>query len=290
MHDVFAFLDTDNPVVAWAVQRGVLVSSGFASPEKTVGFASMMLGRMIAYQNAARLFNEMVIEQVRDQRFSHQISRLKGMYFFASRDEAERRIGDRRWPGFFRQSNLVELRLWSFSSPTVVDADWITHAPLSDGYKLDTNDLSWIERYWNGEPRGSAPTWEVIAEGVAVILDEGLRRRCYDFTRESFPGAEIPLLMSRLASEAGTLGGVIAPFLLRTGPDVISLRYVMRDAEFHNQQVIERMAEHPDSGHLWQLMRENETWKMPDFREWGGEFQLPQAANLAEAEANSIHH
>jgi hypothetical protein len=49
----------------------------------------------------------------------------------------------------------------------------------------------------------------LIAQGVAVVSDEKVRRECCDLVITSFPYAEISALMARLAGEAGTRGGHI---------------------------------------------------------------------------------
>ena len=80
--------------------------------------------------------------------------------------------------------------------------------------------------------------------------------------------------MSRLASEAGTRGGLIAPFLLQETDLQVRLQYFWRDDEFQDRAVIAKMAAHPDFGLLAKLMREQEEWKLPDFRQWGRVYQL----------------
>jgi hypothetical protein len=98
--------------------------------------------------------------------------------------------------------------------------------------------------------------------------------------------------MARLASEAGTRGGLTAPFLLREDEKRVQLGYLWSDAEFHDPAIIDAIAQHPDSGALGRMMAENETWKIPDFRPWGRTFELGEQ-NLPELTAfqvPSLHH
>ena len=289
---VFAFLDVDHPPVAWAVMRGMLFSADHAHPTQQFGFISFMQAGLIEHQNNPRLHNELVIEFVRKASFTRRTSRLGGMYFFLSGEDAERRIEDPDWPPYFRRDRLLELELHSPDTSTIVDANWITFAPHSPDGRLSTHALNWIARYWAGEPFNELPVWELIAGGVAVVLDSDVRRRCFELMKDTFPSAHIPILMSRLAGEAGTRGGLTAPFLLRHDAESILLGYLWSDAEFHDPMVIRRIAEHPDSRFLGRLMGANETWNMPDFRPWSRVFRVgrqcdPEAPEVLTA---SVHH
>ena len=153
-------------------------------------------------------------------------------------------------------------------------------------------DLQWVHRYWAGDSYNESPVWERIAKGVALVLDERVRRQCYDYVREIFPASHIPILMARLASEVGTRGGLIAPFLQRQDEKRVLLGYLWSDAEFHDPAVIAAIKEHPDSGALGRMMTENETWKMVDFRPWCKVFELGEQTppGLKPFQIPSLHH
>jgi hypothetical protein len=157
---------------------------------------------------------------------------------------------------------------------TDVDANWITSAPLAENGRIDVTDLGWIRRYWASEVRNDDPVWERIANGVALVLDEQVRRQCYQYVRDLFPASHIQILMARLASEAGTRGGLIAPFLLHENENRFRLGYWLNDAEFHDPAVIHAIKDHPDASVLGRMMSENETWITPDFRDLGQVFEL----------------
>jgi hypothetical protein len=276
---VFCFLDLEHPAVAWAVMRGMMVSADYAGTPLSPGFISFMQAGMIEALNNRRIFNEFLIERVRETLFPHQISRMRGMYFFKSQEEAEQRIGDPNWPPYFLKSNLLELQLRYENTFTDVDSNWITFAPLSEDGRLNLNDLSWISRYWRGEPHDAhKPAWERLARGVALVLDEKTRRASYDYMREIFPRSHVPIAMARLASEAGTRGGLTTPFLRQDQEGRMKLEYLWSDAEFHDPEVIEAIAKHQDSPALGRMMAESETWQVPDFRPWGRIFEIRQQA------------
>jgi len=212
---VFAFLDVEHPPVAWAVMRGILVSVDRA-PGPTRSFASYMLAGLIQNQSNWRMNNETIIEYVRGQRFPAKVSRLRGIYFFEHRDQAQKAIAQ-KWGGHFELNNLVELELYPDGDVTRVDANWITDAPRGDHGHLDTTDLTWINNYWNGDYKGSDPTWEIIAVGEATILTTAARERAYEVVKQEFPKSWEFVEMSRLASEVGSHGGLIAPLLQNLG-------------------------------------------------------------------------
>jgi hypothetical protein len=113
-----------------------MVSTDRVYPSDPRSFISFMLAEIIRCQSNSRLLNEFVIERVRASHFPDKVSRLRGLYFFSSRREAEARIGDRDWPPFFRTENLIELELHP-TTVTKVDSDWITHAPREPDGLLD---------------------------------------------------------------------------------------------------------------------------------------------------------
>jgi hypothetical protein len=282
---VFCFLDLDHPAVAWAVMRGMLVSADYAYTPPSPGFISFMQAGIIETLNNRRLFNEDLIERMRLTYFAHQVSRVRGTFFFRSRDDAEARIDDPEWPPHFEAKNLLELELHYNEPFSDVDANWITYAPLAKDGRVTISDLQWILRYWSGDKYNDQPVWERIATGVALVLDEQVRRQCDQYVKEIFAASHIPILMARLASEAGTLGGNTAPFLLREDGNVTTLNYLFQDAEFHDPKRIQAMAQHPDGAALFRMIAENETWQTPDFRPWGrayvlGEQNLPELKTL----------
>jgi hypothetical protein len=211
---VWAFLDLEHPAVAWAVMRGMLVSASHVAD--AAGFISFMQAGMMSVGNNARIFNEAIIELYRAKHFPQLPSRMRSMYFFGSRAEAEARLDDKEWPPYFTAENLLELELFCEEVPTIVDANWITYARIDEATgRIPIDDLSWISKYWGGEEYNNNPVWEVLANGVARVSDEAVRRNCNTYLEEMFSQSHIPILMSRLAAEVGTRGGLVHPFLRR---------------------------------------------------------------------------
>jgi hypothetical protein len=184
---VFAFVNLDHPAAAWAVMRGIMVSADHAHVPAHPGFISFMQAGMIEHQNNPRIFNEALIEEVRIKNFNACVSRMRGIYFFRSFAEAEAALAIR----IGHRTSLLKIYLsWNSNQaerPTVVDSNWITFAPLGPDSRIRRDDLSWIDRYWAGEPHNEHPVWELLANGTAQILDTRVRRRCHEYVSELFP-------------------------------------------------------------------------------------------------------
>jgi hypothetical protein len=260
---VFAYLAIDCPPVAWAAMRGMLVSAGEV-PGPSESFTSFMFAGLVQSQNNIRLSNEVLTEHVRATRFGHRISRLRGMYFFESRELA-RRACEQNWGGHFVEENLVELQLYPKGATTRVDANWITNPPPS---------LDWVDRYWLGESMGEAPVWELIADGIAVIKEARTREKAYAVVQKTFPRSWVFAEMARLAGEVGSDGGLIAPFLQRLSEGKYRLQYLFRDQDFHDPTVIEKMQQHPNFGRLAQRFAETNNLITPDFGPWRRDFTV----------------
>lgn len=279
---VFAFLDITHPPTAWAVMRGMLVSADQV-PGHSTSCASFMFAGIVLNQRNDRLRNESSIESARIRSHRQCISRLRGMYFFEQRELAQKAI-DQGWGAHFRQENLVELDLLADSQITRADADWISFAHCAD-------DETWMDQYWLGRPLTSSPTWEIIANGVAIVLDTNVRRKAYELAQRVFPKSWIMIEMSRLAGEAGSDGGLITPLVHSVPDDKLRLSYVGYDRAFHEENVIKRMRVHPDFGRLYHRWQRCENIVLPDFSHWTVEFTFEQhGVNRFGDSVLSVHH
>ncbi len=262
---VFAYLNLDHVPTAWAVMRGMLISAR-CSPSYGPGCVSFMLAGMILHGDNQRLLRELIIEDQRSKNYPLHASRLEGLYFFESRSAALRIAG--AWGGHFIEKNLYELEFHPISPPTRLDSDWIT-------FEGDLSDRKWIDDYWLGKPRSAAPTWEVIGHGIAAILDNKARARAYDVVNTEFPDCWIAIEMARIACEMdASPAGSIAPWLIKDEGDAVSLTYLLRDAEYHDEQTIKAMARHQDFGRLAARWKAAEAIMIPGFAKWIRKFRI----------------
>lgn len=279
----FAYLDVNNPVVAWNVYRGILISSqaSCTPPECPV---SMMFASIVRAQNNIRFYNELIIDSVRALYFPHQISRLSGMYFFTDKSHAEEAIS---WGSHFCPENLAELEIKPIGSITRVDSSWITHAKLRQDGSLDETDLSWITNYWAGKPYGDSPIWETIAHGRAEVLDLELRRRTYHVISNAFPNALDMLEVARLACAVGSDLGQATAWITRKSADIYELLYYldMRDAE--NPEALKRLSKYKGPRNIRDIAPGKETFGLPVFLPYVCQFNLSRQLN---SPTTSIHH
>jgi len=268
----YAYLDIEHPVVAWGVYRGVLVSAqaSTAPPNCPV---SLMFAGIVHYKSNVRLQNEIIIDAVRASQFPSRTSRLAGMYFFTDSAQAAKAES---WGGHFRPENLGEVEVHPVGEVTRVDSDWITYAETDRLGNLDTSDLSWIERYWAGEPHGSTPVWETIVQGRAVVFGTKLRERAYNVLARDFPSALDTLEMARLAAEVGSDLGQTGAWITQSEPDRLRLDYYLDMQDGHNPELHERLRAYGGPRNYRDLVPGKETFGLPDFRPYGRDFVVSQ--------------
>ena len=134
----YVFLNIQLPHCAWATYRGVLVS-----PPSISGFVSFWYASMLQNVDPQISRREMKLENVRRQRFTNRISRLKGLYCFLDKEDAKRTSC--LWDGeHFTLDNLAEISLTEARSQDRLDSNWITFAPgLFSLRRVDAALLEW---------------------------------------------------------------------------------------------------------------------------------------------------
>lgn len=266
---VFAYLDIDQPFVAWASYRGVLVSAHakYQPPQCPI---SMMFAGMIAAQNNVRFRNEMLIETWRQQHFPTCNSRLTGMYFFEDMASAQRL---KNWGYHFTPEYLAELALHPSSSITKVDSNWITYAPLDkNGY---ITDPSWIPRYWSGEAHPDhEPLWELIAQGRAIVCGSDLRIRAYDNVYKAFPTALCLLETGRIAAHVGSDLGSIFPWLIKNDEATMKVQYHIDMEDAHNEVFLAKVHDYKGPRNYRDLAVGGEYFGLPNSEEYIVQFSV----------------
>ena len=238
--DGFAFLDIDCPYVAWAADRGILIT-----PQRV----PMKDGRLVSWwfanllRNPAHLERELVLERVRKQQFPERISRLVGIFCFLEKACADQAI---RWGYHFRTENLAELSLVEASGhDQLLDANWITYSDPG----ANSRDDKWMQRYWSGERYPDVdPVWEALVEGKVIVLGTALRERAYEVVKAHWPDSLMLLEISRLGAWIGSNIGTINVFMAENEREyAFGFKMDMRDAT--NADFRERLERLMASGH-----------------------------------------
>jgi len=282
MPTVFACLDVEHPVVAWAAYRGVLVSS-LAEAKQEGCSVSMMLAGMFLYGDSVRFQNELEIEQVRQKRYSTLPSRLAAMYFFESSKDVER-IAE--WGGHFSKDNMVELDLYPTSPVSRHDSNWITYAPLDQTGRIRSTE--WIDAYWKGEPASNwPPIWELLAQGRAVVFGTELRERAYRTIKAHSPAAMSILEISRIAAILRSDLGQTKAFLIDNANGTASITYCLDMREANDPNFLARVKNYNGPKNHSDLKLGGDTFGVPDFRSFTSTFSIDEP--FAEVFLQGIH-
>ena len=229
---LYAYLNIENPMVAWEVAIGRIKSICFNN-EKEFGVSLWFYGLMEKYirdESSKRVINEFKLELVRQKNFADKVSRLNGVYFFNSLYHAEAALD--RWGLSHRKQYLSEV-CFEGSSFTELDSEWIT------AY-LNSDDTDWMPKYWSGETLGVNPLTEVIASGIGVIQNEELRERACKLISEKWPDSTVLLMACAAAFHESKIYdiGLTHPGLVCKNNDVEGSYFISMDSFNKNEIVI----------------------------------------------------
>lgn len=242
----FMYLDVENPLVAWNVYRGALLSSGLVQ-QQGCGSAcvalSMMAANIFMNQDRERYQFELELEEVRRTKFPDRMSRLSCLYVFDTPESALAAASDEAWSGgHILHENLTDIGVSAAPNHTRCDANWISW--MREHWNADEGEWrEGIEPYWEGKPcpHYAEPIWEVLLEGAVTIWSKSLRERAYQVTKEYSPRAVCLLEQARLAATLGSdLGHCSALITFEQGRHLMSFYIDMRDA--HNPIFTDKLA------------------------------------------------
>jgi hypothetical protein len=254
----FASLNVSNPLVAWLVYRGEMVSSPQAHERALSFWITRYLAAEASSRGRADFFRgELALEKFRMQHHADVVSRLVGFYVFE--DEPSAHSATQRWRGPFRPDTLVEVALRPGTRTSRHDAEWISQRLGAHG------PTDWMDAYLRGQPSGPDPIWEFLVDGRAVILGTDLREAAYDVIRETWPASLALLELSRLGVELDSDLGLITAMLLGDGGD-FRVHYVMNFADATNPAFLERLAKFEGPRNTADLEPESEL-VVPDLRD-----------------------
>lgn len=244
--DAYVFLDVEDPVVAWAAARGVLLSARHVANlvDDTALPVSLMMAGLLR-ENHRRFFNERIIDDAREKYGPKETSsRLWGMFCFPDLQSVNRLLDGSGWGAHFSRENLVAVRVEGAGLQHHLDSNWITYAPLTTEGVVDRNRIEWLDPYWRGEPYPHAdPIWEAVIDGRITVLGTSVRKRAYDNAAAAFPKARVHLELSRIAAWNGYDLGSITPFLFDEG-NRWACRYYMNLMQAEDPQFLDDIAKH----------------------------------------------
>lgn len=230
---IYIYLNVIHPIVSWETYRGILIS-----PTSSAGISLWYYSLLRNGTQKAIFQNEMKLEEMRSKYFPHQTSRLTGLFFFETEDNAAK--ARQEWSSthnHFNQDCLAELGLiYQEKQITKVDSKWISHY-----LNKESVDPSWMFKYWEGTPYDNEPTWESFVNGRAVVYGTELRKRCYDLISEKMPKALGMLELARITAYLGSDLGHIAPFMTKIRNNKYHIECKINFIDAENWKFLEKL-------------------------------------------------
>lgn len=225
----FVLVDITDPIVAWHVYRGEMVSASAMNPH---ALSSWHIGALRNRELGFYDKIEVPLEKLRIQDFPNCVSRLRGFYCFPDLNELE--TARNAWGGGFEHREVLELRISENSLVSSHDANWITNA-------LSAENNDWMRNYWIGEFT-EHPQLEMLVEGRALILGTHVRNRARETIERIWPETIARLELGRLESLAGLDGGLIMGYPRPHGSQV-KIEYFIRDISQDNVELHRLLAD-----------------------------------------------
>jgi hypothetical protein len=241
---LFAYLNIDHPMVAWEVAIGRLQSVGEITGER-FGVSLWTYSMLQSYVQAKlpkRFANELRLEYVRMRSHAHRVSRLHGLYFFKSKEDALFASG--YWGMPERRQYISAVQFFP-SALTEVDSEWIT-------FNLGSNDDSaWMDSYWSGATAGVRPLTEILATGQGIVLNKELRIQAYKRIYYLWPTATPLLAAVCCAFDRCKLNdlAVVKPGLVSKGDTIQGNYYIyMKQFDEHQSEIVAAMEDCQKAG------------------------------------------
>ena len=251
-------------MVAWETAIGRICSASVLHNQGVLSLSIRLFSLIrgaINTQNISKIKKEFEIELFRRIDFPKKISRLTGIYFFESKEDAEVIVGREGWRSSrFNQKYLSKVHLIK-GEVSRFDSEWITS-------NFASKDTGWIHSYFAGETYGVNPLTEVIASGVGEILNQKLKEQAFKYIARNYPDSLPLLILSRLAFTNRFLdAGQVVPFLqkqndLVSGVHIINIKHIEKNSKFLE-------------------LLENGVIKKPIIANWDGSWRYPDFSSMS---------
>jgi hypothetical protein len=231
---VFCILRISDPLVAWLVYRGELVSSAEVHERALSFWTAGYLAAQSTPERSLRFWNELELERLRREQYPEKVSRLSGFYLFEDMVSARRAMD--RWGGSFRPELIAEVELRPGFTKSRHDAEWISR-------HLGSKDSpSWMHSYLRGEQASAEPIWEVLVSGRGYVLGKSLREVAYKVVKETWPRSMALLEVARVGVELDSDLGLIAAMICGQGSTNLEVKYAMNSIDMTNEHFLARLA------------------------------------------------
>ena len=256
----FVFLNIANPLVAWLVYRGEVVSASQMHETALSFWTTRYLASVNGNAARARRYRaELALDAVRRRHYPTAVSRLEGFYVFPDEETALR--ASQAWGGGFRLEHLAEVALSPEARASRYDSEWITQRLAAQG------DLSWAEDYLAGNALGDDPIWEILVNGRAFVLGTDFRQAAYNTVKKVWPESLAMLELARVGVELDSDLGLIGPLLVQAG-NRLRVNYEMNFEDATDKDFLSRFAAFEGPKNTNDLRPDSEL-VVPDLRQTG---------------------
>jgi len=199
---LYAYLNIENPHVAWEVAIGRIQSHGLFTDQSfgiSVWHASR-LKKLSTFGLVDSVLDEFSLELYRKTNYPDKVSRMQGVYFFESEEMLN--IAFQRWSIPINKAYISEVNFHgvNFSNH---DSEWITDC-------MGGNDKDWFGPYLRGDTRGANPLTEVVASGIGNILNNDLRNLAIQKVLERTPDSSPFLFLAIAATKLGVMDAALS--------------------------------------------------------------------------------
>lgn len=191
---LWCYLNIENPLVAWEVAIGRIASlealPSLQGQERRWFLTQWQYSRLKnAFcnepTNKIALINEFRIESVRHRFYTHKVSRLRGSFFFKSKDDAINIVKYYGWGGF-NPNYLSEVEVYYKNDEDIAyyDSTW---------FSMKAKDIMTVEdikcylantTYWG---KDTNPATEVLVYGLGFVINEDLIQKAYNIVKSTNP-------------------------------------------------------------------------------------------------------
>lgn len=175
----YVYFDLSDADVRWNLARGVFNTTKELQdyfPNSTI--VSFFLKSRIEHGDSI-LELELELEKIRREKFFNKPSRLTGLFYFNTKEDAEKAQKYVKVK-HFQQACLREVAMDPKTSIEKFDMNWIS---FYKDYK-ELYPQNWMELYWQGKicdiqiGNKIPPIWESITETGFIVPDKTIREEC----------------------------------------------------------------------------------------------------------------
>lgn len=266
---LYAYLNIDNPMVAWEVAIGRIQSTSYDSEFGVSLWFYNLIKKSIIDDQPQKFQTELALENLRIKHYSEKVSRLSGIYLFNTKEIAE--IAIDRWGVNQKLKKYITKIEFHGNKFTEVDSEWITDFLDSPS---EPND-SWMHSYWSNETRGANPLTEVLAIGIGYIHDKKIRSMAISRLYENWPTSSLLFNAAIAGFATGKMDGVCrsTPAIIQEEDGTISGEIFLDMSEFEEKQdiIIPALRKMYDDGYQPSIVIFDDPTKgfaLPDLKEF----------------------